>query len=140
MYYAVYRTADGSLFSTGSRLPDTLPDGLASKEVVEADVRTKMWDPATLAFVPRPPVERTKLTPDEFWDRLTGAELVSIEQNGYAATAAGAQIRAAVKLLDRAEVLDVSLPRIHGALQVFVTRGILTGARLNQIIAPVVTP
>jgi hypothetical protein len=139
-YFAVYRIADRTLLSTGSRLPDTLPDGLASVVVTEEDVRTKVWDAATLTFVPRPPVERTRLTPDEFWDRMTSAELLAVEQQSWAATQAAARLRVAVKILDRAEALDVSLPRIRGAVQVFVDAGILTVRRRNEIFAPVVTP
>ena len=140
MYYAVYRIDDGSLYSTGSVLPPVLPPEFASKEVLEADVRTKVWDAATLGFVPRPPVVRAVLTPDEFWDRLTGAELVAIEQAGWASTQGAAQVRTAVKSLERAEVLDVTLPRIRAALQVLVSRNLLTAARLNEITTPVVTP
>jgi hypothetical protein len=141
MFYAVYVTATGALFSTGSQVADTLPDGLSSKSYAQpVDLRLKVWDAATLDFVDRPPVERTRLTPDEFWDRLTGAELVAIEAASWAATNPAAQVRTAVKALDRAEVLDVSLARIRAALQVFVDRGLITAPRMNEIIAPVVTP
>lgn len=140
MFYAVYRIADRTLYSTGSVLPPSLPPEFASVVVSESDARTKIWDAGTLAFVPRPPVQRAVLTPDEFWDRLTGAELVAIEQARRPNTTVGYQVSVAKEVLERAEVLDVTLPRIRAALQVFVDRSLITPARLNEITTPVVTP
>jgi len=140
MYYAVYLIADGTLFSTGSVLPPVLPPEYASKVVDENDVRTKVWDKTLLAFVPRPPQLRAVLTPDEFWDRLTGAELVAIEAASRPNTQAGCQVAVAVKILDRAHVLDVTLQRIRAALQVLVNQRLLTNQRLNEITALVQDP
>lgn len=142
MYHAVYRVVDGALVSVGrGEPPATLPGGLAAKTFAgDFDLSRFVWDTGTLAFVPRPPVERTVLTSDEFWDRLTAAELLAIEQQGWASTQAAARIRLATKIIERADALDVSLPRIRGAVQQYVDAGILTTQRANQIFAPVVQP
>lgn len=145
MFYVVYRVADGAEVSMGrvvaaQDLPTLPPEYGVKTYATEPDRERLVWDVTSLDYVARPPVQRAVLTPDEFWDRLTGAELVAIEQAGWASTAAGAQVRAAVKSLERAEVLDVSLPRVRAALQVFVTRSLLTAQRLNEITTPLVEP
>lgn len=144
LFYAVYASADGELVSMGWADDDVLPTlapGFALTQYATMPDRDRMvWDTVQRTFVPRPPVQRAVLTPDEFWDRLTNAELVAIEQAGWASTQAAAQVRAAVKVLERAEVLDVALPRIRAALQVFVTRSLLTAQRLNEITTPVTEP
>lgn len=145
MFYVVYRVADGTEYSLGrvaraEDLPALQPEFGVKAYDTEPDRSRLVWDPVSLDYVARPAVQRAGLTPDEFWDRLTGAELVAIEGASRANTANGYQVAVAVKSLDRAAVLDVSLPRIRAALQVFVTRGLLTVGRLNEITTPVVEP
>lgn len=53
MWYAIYRTSDGVLISTGTVIADPLPDGLASVELGEAfDQSGKIWNPTTYTFAP----------------------------------------------------------------------------------------
>lgn len=140
--YAVHELATGALVSIGGGEPPASVGASYGVVVFEPplDFERKVWDPVQRTAIDRPPQQRAVLTPDEFWDRLTGAELVAIEQAGWASTQAAAQVRAAVKALERADVLDVTLPRIRQALQVFVTRSLLTSARLNEITTPAVEP
>lgn len=142
MYHVVYRVTDGAAVSYGRGEPPKALDASLGVKTFDGDfdLARNEWDPVALAPKPRPPVERTVLTSDEFWDRLTGAELLAIEQQGWAATQAAARIRLAEKVLTRADVLDVSLPRIRSAVQVLVTANILTAQRANEIFAPVVEP
>lgn len=140
--YAVYAQATRELVSIGAGEPPASIDAAYGLVTFEppVDFERKVWDPVTLMAINRPAVQRAVLTPDEFWDRLTGAELVAIEAASRANTQNGYQVAVAVKVLDRAAVLDITLPRIRAALQVFVTRGLLTSQRLDEITTPVLEP
>ena len=141
MFYAVYAVATGELVSMGRGAAPVVDAAFGVREYAqEPDRERKVWDTAATDFVPRPPVQRAVLTTDEFWDRLTGAELVAIEAASRPNTQAACQVAVAVKSLERAEVLDVTLPRIRAALQVLVNQGLLTMARLNAITTPAVDP
>lgn len=133
-WYAVYSATTGALLSVGRGTAPTLDAAFGVRQYAqEPDQERNLWDEGTRDYAPRPPVARAVLTPDEFWDRLTGAELVAIEAASRPNTQAGCQVAVAVKTLERAATLNVSLPRIRAALQVFVTQALLTTARLNEI-------
>lgn len=138
-FYAVYRLSNGNLISLG-RGP--APSVGANFGVVtfadQPDMTQVVWDTTALTFVPRPPAQRPVLTPDEFWDRLTFAELVNIEQKKRENTPAGYRVAVAIDMLGRTEALNVSKQRIRNLLQRFVTEGCITAQRLTEITTPAV--
>lgn len=81
-WYAVWRTADGELVSTGTTLASPLPGGLASFDF--ANPQTGIWNKATHVF-DAAPVLKSVLSPKAFWDRWTQAEreaLANIQATG----------------------------------------------------------
>jgi hypothetical protein len=138
-FYAVYRISNGNLISMGRGPAPTVGPAFGVVTFADQpDMTQVVWDTTALTFVARPPVQRPVLTPDEFWDRLTFAELVNIEQKKRENTAAGYRVAVAVDMLSRTEVLDVSRQRIQRLLQHFVNEGCITAARLTEITTPAV--
>ena len=60
--FVVYEIATGKPRSFGSVVANPLPDGLAVKQLTEAEadglaIGALMFDPATLTMIPVPPIE-----------------------------------------------------------------------------------
>lgn len=60
--FVVYEIATGKPRSFGSVVANPLPDGLAVKQLTEAEAEgvrdgSLMFDPATLTMIPVPPIE-----------------------------------------------------------------------------------
>lgn len=81
-WFAVWRTADGELVSTGTVLANPLPSGLASFDFTNP--QTGIWNKTTHIFNAAP-VLKSVLTLRAFWDRWTATEreaLVNLQQTG----------------------------------------------------------
>jgi hypothetical protein len=70
-WFAVYRTADGTLVSTGTVVANPLPAGLTAKDFGAA--QTGIWNKTTKVFDPAP-VLKAVLSLKDFWNRFTVAE------------------------------------------------------------------
>lgn len=69
MMFVVYEIATGQPRSFGSIVADPLPDGLAAKQLTEAEteglaIGSLMFDPTTLTMIPVPPIEDEDALPD----------------------------------------------------------------------------
>lgn len=53
-YYAIFDSTTGKLLSLASRLPETLADGVSSKNIGNPPRRNQMWDEAKRTYVGRP--------------------------------------------------------------------------------------
>lgn len=54
-WWAVFRTSDGVLVSTGTIVADPLSPGLSRVEIAQQPDRDLAWDPATRTLIPRQP-------------------------------------------------------------------------------------
>lgn len=85
-WFVVHRTETGQIVSSGDVVASPLPEGLTSVDVGARPADSKMWDPASRAFVDRPAkvlVDRIQELRDDpalsaVWTRLTANQQTAL--------------------------------------------------------------
>ena len=127
-FFAVYEIATGTLRSTGSRIADPLPDGLANKEYTDRPSGFD-WNTETQDFdIPRP-VPPTVLTPAEFMNLFTLNEDVAIET----AAQNDAMIRVFLRRVQNNPTIRMDNELVTQGLGYLTQLGILTPERAAEI-------
>lgn len=133
-WFYLYRTADGSLLSEASSLPQSLPDGVSYLEETERKSQTQTWDATLPGWVAG--VSSRRITLDELFSRLTESEqasyygLSSDDADAKAIDAAIARNRA---LADGR--LNLDSPVVAALLDRLVNLGVITANRKTEILA-----
>jgi hypothetical protein len=78
-WYAIYNSDTGELYSTGTVVADTLPQGLVSKPISGEPQSGFRWNPATLDFEAFTSLPET-WTVYQFLMRMTATERVAIRE------------------------------------------------------------
>lgn len=129
MWYAVYRSIDGSLASGGSSVADVLPDGMAAKSFPARPDPARLWNAATLDWDIDAPAPVQAWTPLEFMQRFTVAERVAVR----AARLTDPVIDDFLALLEMAGDVRSDSATVQQGLGYLVSVNLLTGARAAGI-------
>jgi hypothetical protein len=132
-WFAVWRTADGALVSTGTVLGSPLPGGLSSTDF--GTPQTGLWNAATHVF-DAAPVLKSVLTLRQFWDRWTTAEreaLMNLQQTGTQAQKN--KLYAFKDYVHDAGLVDCNDAYIQTSVNLAETAGIIGAGRAAVILA-----
>lgn len=132
-WFAVWRTADGELVSTGTVLAEPLPTGLASFDFTNP--QTGIWNKVTHVFNAAP-VLKSVLTLRQFWDRWTQAERESLMNLQLTGTATQKQKLGAFKdYVHDCGLVDCNDAYIQTCVNLAESAGILAAGRAAVILA-----
>ena len=136
MWYAIYRTVDGALVSTGTSVAGDVElraAGIAKVELGETWNRNGLtWDANRQTFVAAPSSPPASLSPLDFLRRFTVQERVAIR----AAAATDPIIADFLDLLNRATEVHIDSPDTVAGVNYLVSIGLLSAARATEVLAP----
>lgn len=132
-WFAVWRTADGVLVSTGTVLGSPLPGDLSSTDF--GTPQTGLWNTATRVF-DAAPVLKSVLTLRQFWDRWTQAERQALKSMELTGTATQKSTLGAFKdYVHDAGSVDCNNAYIQASVNLAETAGIIGVGRAAVILA-----
>lgn len=132
-WYAVWRTADGELVSTGTVLADPLPAGLASFDFVTP--QTGVWNKVTHVF-DAAAVLKPVLSVKQFWKRFTEGERENLWEMQTNGTAVQKRKLGAFKdYILGDNFVDLNEAYIQSSVQLMETAGVIGAGRAAVILA-----
>lgn len=130
-YFVTYNNLTRNLVDVSTSLPSAQPNELTILSFADElpDLYFNEWDTETLSFKPKANVERT-VSVHQFLNLLTAQERIAIKEIAKTNMA----IQDYMDMLNSATCIDLSSMELYGGLCFLASLGLLTQARVSEII------